>query len=73
MLQLTDRAVRIQAEAEAISQQEAALELAAAKAEASLDRAELLEKAKEVASEQKINRAGQGVFDFFSKLQQGSK
>ena len=71
-MQLIDRAARIEAEAEAISQQEAALQLAAAKAEASLDRAELLEKAKEVASEQQINKAAEGVLDWFAKLQQGS-
>jgi hypothetical protein len=62
-LQEAARAARIQAEADQIKAQEAALQVAAAKAEAQLQRAELVEKAKEVEQQQAVTKAAGSFMD----------
>jgi hypothetical protein len=57
------RAARIQAEADQIKAQEAALKVAAAKAEAQLQRAELVEKAKEAEQQQQVQKAAGSFMD----------
>lgn len=58
-----ERAARIAAEAQQIQAQEVALKAAAAKAEGQLQRAELVEKAKEVGEQQQVAKAAGSVME----------
>jgi hypothetical protein len=57
------RAVRIAEEEEQIRAQEAALRVAAAKAQAALAQADVVERAREVAEQQQVAKAGDSVMD----------
>lgn len=61
--QEAERAARIAAEAQQIKAQEVALKAAAAKAEGQLQRAELVEKAKEAGEQQQVAKAAGSFMD----------
>lgn len=63
MFQDDQRALRIAEETEKIKQQEAALQVAAAKASAQLDREELVEKAREVEKQQEVSKSANSFMD----------
>eukprot|EP00775_Hariotina_reticulata_P005435 gene5435-5668_t len=60
---LSDRAARIEIETEQIKDQEASLKAAAAKAEAQLGQATLVEKAREVEEQQAVDQATSSILD----------
>jgi len=62
-LQEEVRALRIEEEAERIKDQRQQIQVAAAKAEAQIERQEMVEKAREVEKQQEIKKASQSVME----------